>query len=230
MKDWSAVFIVAARTGSQRLPGKNLVNIAGRPLLSYTADAVRESGLPYPVLLTTDSQEIMAVGRSLDWLVPFRRPAELATSSVPVINAVIHAIDWIKSSGEDPELVMLLQPTSPLRSGAVIRDAFGLLAEKQNANSVLSVLMDPEVKSADAHNDETVTPPGVTASSEGSGVWAPNGAIYLVRTSALRETRDLSASPTLLLEMSEEQSIDIDTEDDFRTAEQLLSRRPSLSD
>ena len=202
MKDWSAVFIVTARGGSKRLPGKNLAQIAGRPLLAYTADAVAESGLPYPVLLTTDSEEIMAVGRSLQWEVPFSRPAELTTSSVAAVDAVMHAIDWAKASHSEPELVMLLQPTSPLRGGAAIRQAFDLLAARSEANSVLSVSGGPDGEAL-----------------------LPNGAIYLVRTAALRQTGDLSAAPNLLLTMAPEQSVDIDTEEDFHRAEMLLLRR-----
>ncbi len=224
MLDWSSVFIVAARGGSQRLPNKNLTLLGGKPLLSYTADAVRESMLPYPVVLTTDSEEIMSCGQSLNWEVPFRRPPELATSSIPAVEAVIHAVDWIRKAHIEPKFIMLLQPTSPFRSGATIRQAFDLLANCEEANSVLSVFNNKKTSDSERTHNRPTALDSASGNSKNTDAFVPNGAIYLVRTSALLETRDLSAPSTILLPMSAEESIDIDTKDDLCKAEHIIAQ------
>jgi CMP-N,N'-diacetyllegionaminic acid synthase len=131
----AAVALVPARSGSQRVPGKNLLPLAGHPLLAYTIAAAWESGVFGAVVCSTDSAEIAEVARRYGADVPTLRPAELATSTSPDIEWVLHAM---RDRGE--ELFSILRPTSPFRGAATIRRAFDeLLALGDRADSIRAV-------------------------------------------------------------------------------------------
>ena len=213
--------IVPARGGSKRLPGKNLRALAGRPLLDYTSDAIAGAGLEdCRVLLTTDSPAIAERGRAHDWLVPWLRPAHLAQDDSPTLDVVMHAIDWYaECRGGDPAYVMVLQPTSPLRSSECLSDAMAMLEANPGAQAVVGMR-------------RVYVPRGVLFSADADGIaqpapipgdLAPNGAVYVIRPSALREHRTLFPPRTKPLIMSARTSIDIDTEDDWLFAEALLA-------
>jgi N-acylneuraminate cytidylyltransferase len=129
----SAVALVPARGGSQRVPGKNVVPLAGHPLIAYTIAAARESGLFAAVVCSTDSEEIAKVARRYGAEVPGLRPAELATSTSPDIEWVQHVL-----AGREEELFAILRPTSPFRTGATIRRAWDRLLEV-DADSIRAV-------------------------------------------------------------------------------------------
>jgi N-acylneuraminate cytidylyltransferase len=107
--------LIPARGGSKGVPGKNIKLLAGKPLLAYTAEPALKSRLLTKVLLSTDSAEIAEVGKQLGLYVPFLRPAELALDTTPTLPAVQHALEFLKSIGEEFDAVCLLQATNPLR-------------------------------------------------------------------------------------------------------------------
>jgi CMP-N-acetylneuraminic acid synthetase len=121
---YELLIIVPARGGSKRLPGKNLMPLGGETLLSRVNIAVRELNLAATVMLTTDDTMIAAEGKRLGWLVPFMRPDELATDAATTNDAIVHLLDWRNKNGQmDPELIMVLQPTSPFRRGSALAQA-----------------------------------------------------------------------------------------------------------
>ena len=131
----SAVALIPARAGSQRVPGKNVRELAGHPLLAYSIAAARESGVFDAILVSTDSEEIAAVARRYGAEVPELRPAELATSTSPDVEWVTLAM-----AGRDEEIFAILRPTSPFRSAATIRRAFARLVELgERADSIRAV-------------------------------------------------------------------------------------------
>ena len=107
--------LVPARGGSKGLPGKNARELAGRPLLAYTAEAARASGVIDRLVLSTDAADIAGAGRAAGLEVPFMRPAALAADDTPMLPVIRHAVDALAAGGWQPEIVVLLQPTSPLR-------------------------------------------------------------------------------------------------------------------
>ena len=119
--------IVPARGGSKGVPRKNIKLLAGRPLLAYTADAARASGVCDRIVLSTDDTEIAAVGRDCGLEVPRLRPANLATDTTPMLPVLQHMLDTLGEEGWQPDIVVLLQPTSPLRRASHIRQAVELL-------------------------------------------------------------------------------------------------------
>ena len=130
--------IITARGGSKGVPGKNLKLLAGKPLLAHTVDSLSACALDR-VILSTEDDAIAAAGRSLGVDVPFMRPAELAQDNTPHLPVIQHAVSWLaEHQSYRPEAVLILQPTSPLRTGADISGALRLL-ETSGADSVLSV-------------------------------------------------------------------------------------------
>src|SRR5689334_9403842 len=113
--------LVPARGGSKGVPGKNVRRLAGHTLLDYTARAARDAGVIDRVILSTDSAEIAQAGRRAGLEVPFTRPASLAADDTPMLPVIEHAIAEMTRSGWTPDIIVLLQPTSPLRRPQHIR-------------------------------------------------------------------------------------------------------------
>jgi CMP-N,N'-diacetyllegionaminic acid synthase len=131
----SAVALVPARAGSERVPGKNVRELAGHPLLAYTIAAARESGVFGAIVVSTDSEEIAEVARRYGAEVPGLRPAELATATSPDVEWVTHVM-----AGRDEVIFGILRPTSPFRGAATIRRAFERLVELgERADSIRAV-------------------------------------------------------------------------------------------
>jgi N-acylneuraminate cytidylyltransferase len=130
----AAVALVPARSGSTRVPGKNVAPLAGHPLLAYSIAAARQSGLFTTVLVSTDSERIADVARRYGAEVPGLRPAELAGARSP-------DIEWVRLvlEGRDEELFSILRPTSPFRTAATIRRAWDALMGVPGADSVRAV-------------------------------------------------------------------------------------------
>jgi CMP-N,N'-diacetyllegionaminic acid synthase len=115
----TAVALVPARAGSQRVPGKNVRELAGHPLLAYTVAAARESGVFTEVVVSTDSEEIAEVARAYGAAVPGLRPAEMSTATSPDVEWVVHVM-----RDRDEGAFAILRPTSPFRTAATIRRAW----------------------------------------------------------------------------------------------------------
>jgi CMP-N,N'-diacetyllegionaminic acid synthase len=131
----TAVALVPARAGSERVPGKNVHPLAGHPLIAYTIAAALESAVFDAVLVSSDSPEIAEVARRYGAEAPALRPAEIATATSPDIEWVLHVMQ-----DRDEDLFSILRPTSPFRTGATIRRAWGrLLALGDRADSIRAV-------------------------------------------------------------------------------------------
>jgi len=136
----SAVALIPARAGSQRVPGKNIRALAGHPLIAYTIAAARLADVFGGVVVSTDSEEIAAVAERYGGEVPGLRPEEMATSTSPDIDWVRHTLAELASSGRTFEAFSILRPTSPFRGPDTIRRAFEqLVALGDRADSVRAV-------------------------------------------------------------------------------------------
>ncbi len=128
--------MIPARGGSKGVPRKNIVHLNGRPLLAYTAVSALKSTRLNRVVLSTDDDEIAAVGRSLGLEVPFMRPGELARDETPGLAVLQHAVTELEKRGDRFDAVFTLQPTNPLRRTDDIDGAIALL-EQSGADSVI---------------------------------------------------------------------------------------------
>lgn len=230
----SVLGVIPARGGSKTVPRKNLRPLGGRPLIAWTFQAARESARLGRTICTTDDEEIAALARQAGIEVPFLRPAELARDDTPTLPVVQHAVGALEQGGYRPEVVVLLQPTSPLRRAAHIDAAVDLL-EATGADSVVSVVQVP-------HNFNPVSLLRVEAGRlvpylPGEGVrvlrrqdkpevWARNGAaVYVTRRDVLMQGDSFFGRDCRPLVMSREESVDIDDEMDLVMAEALLAHR-----
>jgi CMP-N,N'-diacetyllegionaminic acid synthase len=221
--------LVTARGGSKRLPGKNLLDFDGRPLIEHTIAAARACPSITRIVVSTDDVAIADASRQAGAEVPFLRPPELATDAATSLDVVLHALDWLAiEDGWRPWAIALLQPTSPLRTGAHLSAAIAQLACQSPPASVLGVTT-ARPASWLYVVDETgqVSPlfsPGTAPAPAGRRrLVIPNGAIYVASVDFLRAQRGFVGPGTEALEMSAADSVDIDTADDFALA--LACRR-----
>ena len=134
--------VIPARGGSKGIPDKNLALVGGRPLLAYTADAVKESKLLTRTIVSTDDARIADCARSMGLEVPFMRPSSLAGDEAPMLPVLQHAVETLEADGFHADIIVLLQPTSPLRRGEHI-DAAVKWLERAGGDSVVSVVEVP---------------------------------------------------------------------------------------
>lgn len=226
--------VITARGGSKRVPGKNIRPIAGKPLLAWTIEAARAcGGRLQAVVLSTDDAEIASVGRQYGAEVPFIRPAELAGDTAGSLAVVQHAVRFVEARDNvRMDWVLLLQPTSPLRTSGDIEAAIDLAAAEA-CDSVVAVTEMPVhpvfAKKIDADGllkpfllEE---PEGLRRQDVGPPAYIRNGAVYLTRWDVLMEQNSIYGARIRPCVMPAERSVDIDTELDFRLAELLLDDR-----
>lgn len=224
--------LIPARGGSKGIPRKNIRLLAGRPLLYYTVEAARAAATIGRVVLSTDSEEIAAVGRAAGAETPFLRPAELAQDDTPTLPVVRHALEWLEAhEGYRPVIVVLLQPTAPLRTAAHIDEAVGILLRSE-ADSVVSVAAVPghyhpewQLVVADSellkHDGGPLAALPTRRQALSPTYWR-NGAIYACRREALLRSGTLYGTRCLPYVMAAEVSINLDSEAEWRLAEALL--------
>lgn len=141
-----ALALIPARGGSKALPGKNIKLLGGKPLIQWSADSARASGLFERIILSTDSPEIAEVGRRCGLEVPFLRPAEISGDAAPMLPVIRHALEHCAKEGFVPDLIVLLQPTSPFRGPNLLADAARKILE-EGWDSVVGVRRVPDAYS-----------------------------------------------------------------------------------
>ncbi|MDM7456730.1 MAG: acylneuraminate cytidylyltransferase family protein [Tepidimonas sp.] len=216
--------LIPARGGSKGVPGKNIKEVAGKPLIAWTIEAAQQARCIDRVVVSSDDAAILEVARAWGAETPFERPAELARDETPSIDVVLHAVRQLPGAA----WVVLLQPTSPLRTAQDIDAAFAL-CRSQGAPACVSVT-------------EAATPPwwmfhltdqgrlraflpeqhGPQRRQDAPPLYSLNGAVYVARTDWLQRTRTFLSDETLAYAMPAERSIDIDTPLDLTIAACLL--------
>ena len=221
--------IITARGRSRRIPKKNVRELLGKPLIYYTIKAALESKFLTRVILSSDHDEIIEIGRKYGVEVPFKRPQELAEDDTPTINVIIHAVNFLeKNEGFSPDIIVILEPTSPLRTAEDIDGALKKHIET-GADSVVSVVKTDHwhpIRAKKIEND--ILYDYCLEEREGvrrqdlPPVYFRNGAFYSVKREVLMDEHKLYGRVTRPYVMPPERSIDINEEIDFKMAEVLL--------
>ena len=128
--------VIPARGGSKRLPRKNLLDLAGKPLIAWTIEAALGSKYIDRVIVSTDDDEIAEVSKDFGADVPFMRPVEYATDNAKSVDVVLQLLEQLEIQNEKYEYIILLQPTSPLRNTENINESIELLIKRQCAGVV----------------------------------------------------------------------------------------------
>ncbi|MEX1248254.1 MAG: acylneuraminate cytidylyltransferase family protein [Anaerolineales bacterium] len=228
----SVLGIIPARGGSKGIPNKNLRELAGKPLLAYTLEAANASGVIDRLVLSTDSQEIAELGRKLGLEIPFLRPAELAADDSPMLAVAQHAVGELERQGWRADIIVLLQPTSPLRRGGRVRKAVELL-ESKGCDSVVSVVEIPDLyspqKAMKVQDGFLVflTDGGkaITRRQQVVSAYAREGTVYACRRDVLMERGSLYGEKCLPLIISRGEALSLDTMVDWQRAEEILGAR-----
>jgi len=226
--------VVPARGGSKGVSQKNLAPLLGKPLLAYTALCAREAKRLDRIVLSTEDEEIATVGQEWGLEVPFLRPRELATDEAPTLGVLQHAIRELESAGDQYDVVVTLQPTSPLRRPDDIDGAIGLL-EETAADSVVSLI---ETGGAHPLKMKVITGDGLVEDAEyAQGMchvprqnlpkyFALEGSLYVTRRDVLMGEGRILGRKTRAWVVPRQRSVNVDEPFDLWLAEVMLRDRP----
>lgn len=199
--------IVPARGGSKRVPRKNLREVAGRPLIAWTIEQGRASRYLDRLIVSTEDEGVAAVARECGGEVPFLRPLELATDSASGMAPILHALEHIPAY----DYVVVLQPTSPLRTSG---DIDGAIETCVSSGAPACVAVTAGDRSA--HGLFTLAAGRLRRVTDEKILQGPiyvlNGAVYVAQSAWLRARGTFLAEETVAYVMPPERSLDIDTE------------------
>lgn len=223
-KEHKVLALIPARANSKGLPGKNTKLLAGKPMIGWSIDAALGSAFIDRTVVTTDSVDTGRIALSLGADVPFIRPEALALDDTPGIEPVLHACRQLPGY----DLIVVLQPTSPLRVSADIDAAIELL-HRQDADFCISVTRPRHhpnwlyMEADDGFLQRYEKLEGCDHRQALKTLFAPNGAVYVGRTGPLLAQKSMSGPRTVAYEMNELNSWDIDTVFDFAVCELVLT-------
>lgn len=222
--------VIPARGGSKGVPAKNLRALGGKPLVAWTIEAALGAPSVSRVILSTDDDAIAAAGSSYGDIVPFRRPADLATDTAPTLPVVQHAVRFVESAGTKVDIVLLLQPTTPMRRSSDIEKGLAKMAET-GCDAVVSitdvggnhpfrmkrlVAGDHLVNFIDQGQEDMrprqLLPP----------VYIREGSIYIAKRDLVMRSGALVGGDVRGLVIPPERTVNIDTMADFERAERLM--------
>ena len=218
--------IIPARGGSKGIPKKNIRSFNGHPLIAWSIGQSLASKHIDRTIVSTDDPEIKEIALKYGAEVPFLRPAELARDDSPTEPSLLHVLEELKKEGYEPDAVVLLQPTSPIRLDGTLDQAIEKF-QKEKCDSLLSVFAVHHLywKNADSAEPlyDHMNRPRHQDMKEEDQIYAETGSIYVTKASVLRKEKNRLAGKIGMLPTKREESIDIDTEEDFVMAE-LVAR------
>ena len=222
--------LILARGGSKRLPGKNIRLLGGKPLIVWSIDVAKHIHEICDILVSTDDPVIESVSKEAGALVPWIRPADLATDTASSVDTALHALDWYEAENGPVDGLLLLQPTSPFRTKKTVRKGISLF-KKNNNQTVLGV------SPTHAHPMWTFKKDGKylvpfmqengfnMRSQDLPAAYVVNGSLYLITPTALRTNLTFIQNNTIPLIIEEKcEALDIDTEYEFSIAEVIACK------
>lgn len=233
-KDKKILCLIPARGGSKRLPGKNIMLLGGRPLISYAIDAAKGSKYVDRTVVSTDDEAIARIAKECGAEIPFLRPAELSTDTSPVVLALQHAVTYFEGQDEQIDFVVLIQPTVP---GVLAEDVDAAIEKiiETGVNSCISVceIVDPPAWMYRMGEGGHVTPyvesDTTIRNQDLEKLYRVNGAVYvLLRSVLMEENKIIDQASCAAIIMPRERSVDIDTALDFTVAEALIKSSSQL--
>lgn len=222
--------LIPARGGSKGVQRKNIRLLCGKPLLQYTAETALRAKLLSRIILTTDDEEIAQVGQRCGLDVPFLRPPELATDHAPMLGVVQYVLRALIQSGDEFDAICLLQPTTPLRKAQDIDACIDLLVQRQ-VDSVVTILPVPthynphwvyfQDKQGHLYLSTGEDAP-IMRRQDLPPAFYREGSIYVTRCQVVLEQNSLYGQSVIGYPINPDESVNIDTMDDWERAERLL--------
>jgi CMP-N,N'-diacetyllegionaminic acid synthase len=223
--------IIPARGGSKGIPGKNIKNLNGKPLISYTINAARKSKYLSRTIVSTDSSEISSIAKEYGAEVPFLRPGNISEDNSPSSATVIHALDYYRQLGKNYDYIALLEPTSPLRKNDDIDNAIVRLINDSSADSLVSV--------GEVHMEHPMIIKKIVSGFVSSYIdnvkmihqrqqadvaYFPYGVIYLAKVNIFRDEKSFYLKKTIPYLIERWQNYEIDDLIDFEIAQLMSSK------
>lgn len=215
--------VIPSRKGSKGLPGKNTKLLAGKPLIEYTINASLLANELSGLVISSDDESVLSMGTRRK-VQTIKRPSSLSGDSVPMIDVLLHSLSEVE---ESYDAVMVLQPTSPLRSSSDIDSAINLFINS-GANSLVSVYKVDDHHPARMYKivDETLSPLDGNLTSVNRqdlpDIYHRNGAIYISKIDSMIKSHSILCNHPTPYIMPLEKSVNIDNYLDFRVAEILI--------
>lgn len=216
--------LITARGGSKRLPGKNIRFLGGKPLIAWSIEVTKDIPEICDTLVSTDDPAIAAVCEVAGAYVPWLRPAELASDTASSVDVALHALDWYEANKGTVDGLLLLQPTSPFRTQATVKQGIELF-RKQGRHPVLGVSPAHSHPMWTLKMDGNFLVPFIyehglgTRSQDLPPAYVANGSFYLISPAELRACHSFIGPKTVpLLIESPQEAVDIDTEWDWCVA------------
>lgn len=228
-KEKSILALIPARGGSKGLPRKNIVPLLGKPLIAWTIEGALSSKYLDGIIVSTDDKEIAQIARKYGAEVPFKRPKHLARDSSKGIDVVLHAINWFEKKGNQYDLLMLLQPTSPLRTVEDIDGSVEYFFAKQGDVVVSVCEAEHNPLWTNTLPDDMCLKKFINLKVSGLNrqelpkYYRLNGSIYLARWEYLKKRKNYFGEYSFAYIMPKEKSIDIDDLFDLKLAEYFLT-------
>lgn len=232
--------IIPARGGSKGVPRKNIKELAGKPLIAWTIEAAKAAPSVTRIICSTDDQEIADVAKQYGAEVPFLRPAEIAKDLSTDVEFLTQALDWLKTNeGYEPDIVLRLPPTSPLRTAAHIEEGIKVLLENPEADASRPIAESPKHPykmwkiSDDKKYLEPFLPKSFTNMDQPYNMprqilpdaYIHTGAMDVMRRDTILKLKSTSGNKLAYFFMKLEDSVNIDHPIDFEMAELLMQKR-----
>ena len=221
------LIIIPARGGSKGIQGKNIKPLNGKPLIYYSIDVARSLAKDEDICVSTDDDEIIQVTENYGLRITFKRPKELATDEAGTHEVLIHAINYYEATGRIYDAIVLLQPTSPLRTGKEVQEAINLF--NKNLDMVVSVRESHAAAVISQENElgylELTLAENSIRRQDLKEYYEYNGAVYVINVESLKTKHLQEFRNVKKYVMPTKHSIDIDTELDWIIAENLLEKK-----
>jgi len=232
--------VIPARGGSKGLPGKNIEPLAGKPLIAWTIEAAKESKYLTRIIVATNDEEIAKIARQHGAEVPYLQPAEISTDFSTDVEFLTYALDFLKQKESyEPEIILRLPPTSPLRTAHHIDQGIEKLINTPQADAVRPIIETPKhpYKMWKISADQKWLEPFLTQEFTGFAephnlqrqrfpkVYIHTGAMDVIRLRTLQEMKSTSGKKLAYFLMKPEESVNIDNNLDFELAEILLNKK-----
>lgn len=222
--------IIPARGGSKGIPYKNIYPLAGKPLLAWTIEATKSVKLIDKIVVSSDDDKILGAAKEYG-AEAIKRPAEISGDNSPFSALIFHALDFLKAEEKyEPDILIYLQPTSPLREAGDIDQALALMDEKTegviSAYEVDNKLLKSFVINKDGFMEGAINDDFPFMNRQDlPKTYMPNGAIYIIRTESFLKTGKLFSDKTKLFLMDKSKSLDIDSVEDVKKAEETIKKK-----
>lgn len=216
-----------SRKGSKRLPGKALLPLLEKPLAQYTFEAAKESRLLEKTWIFSDDEALLALAKTQGISIPeFERPEHISQDETSTEESIRYFLSRFENQ-QRPDLIMLLQPTSPLRTSGDVDAAIQRMINAPSADGLISVTPPPKPLSWVYRMDKagSLKQAGIACETPGEKLLLPNGAIYIIRPKHVLAGKNIGEGHYIGFEMPANRSVDIDTAEDFGYAEYLLKTR-----